>query len=361
MSRSGEKRGRGSVFDNLAGMHDDNPLGMGAGEFEIVGDQNSRHASRAGALQQQSQDRGLRRRIEACRRLVGDQQQWLASQGDGEHHALTHAAGKFERVGVDAARGVRDAYGDQRLDNRRCKAGSRQRPMGFESIPNLLADAAYRVERGSRILKHDADLSTSQLVPSIRENVGSVERQAIGAEVGRRIEDSRNRMRGERFSRAALANQSDELSGGDIEIDPVDCGWPGRAQVEADPQRANREQRRLGWSRIKGHLRFGSRMSRKASPTREKVRIAIINIAPGNTNIHHSPEKIFAAPSETMMPHSASGGRTPSPMKDNPAAFKIAQPMFRDDWTIRVGTILGMICSVMTASGENPARVAAST
>ena len=29
-----------------------------------------------------------------------------------------------------------------------------------------------------------------------------------------------------------------------------------------------------------------------------------------------------------MMPHSAAGGRTPRPMKDKPAAFKIAQPIF---------------------------------
>ncbi len=40
--------------------------------------------------------------------------------------------------------------------------------------------------------------------------------------------------------------------------------------------------------------------------------------------IHHSPDTMKAAPSATMMPHSASGGRTPSPMNERPAALRIA-------------------------------------
>ena len=45
---------------------------------------------------------------------------------------------------------------------------------------------------------------------------------------------------------------------------------------------------------------------------------------PGKNAIHHSPETMKAAPSATMMPHSAVGGRTPSPMKDRPAALRMA-------------------------------------
>ena len=50
----------------------------------------------------------------------------------------------------------------------------------------------------------------------------------------------------------------------------------------------------------------------------------IINAAPGKNAIHHSPETMKAAPSATMIPHSAVGGRTPSPMNDNPAALRMA-------------------------------------
>ena len=123
--------------------------------------------------------------------------------------------------------------------------------MGLEDVPYLSADPADRIERGARILEYDADLSASQLVPSVLENVRSVERQAIGAQIRRRIEDSGDRVRGERFSRAALAHQRDELPGGDIEIDPVDSGWTRRVRAEADRQRADREQRRLGSGRVR--------------------------------------------------------------------------------------------------------------
>src|SRR5207302_10002846 len=60
-------------------------------------------------------------------------------------------------------------------------------------------------------------------------------------------------------------------------------------------------------------LRCGSTMSRRPSPSRLKQNTAIISASPGNGAIHHSPDTMKPAPSATMMPHSAVGGRTPSP------------------------------------------------
>ena len=65
-------------------------------------------------------------------------------------------------------------------------------------------------------------------------------------------------------------------------------------------------------------------MSRSPSPSRLKQNTASISAAPGNSAIHHSPEMMKLAPSATMMPHSGVGGRTPRPMKERPAAFRIA-------------------------------------
>ena len=41
------------------------------------------------------------------------------------------------------------------------------------------------------------------------------------------------------------------------------------------------------------------------------------------------------------MPHSGVGGRTPRPMKDSPAAFRIAQPMLSETCTIIGGRMFG--------------------
>ena len=65
------------------------------------------------------------------------------------------------------------------------------------------------------------------------------------------------------------------------------------------------------------------------------------------------------APSATMIPHSGVGGRTPSPMKLRPAAFRIAQPRFSDACTIIGGSALGKMCSARTRRSELPESFAA--
>ena len=67
------------------------------------------------------------------------------------------------------------------------------------------------------------------------------------------------------------------------------------------------------------------------------------------------------APSATMMPHSACGGRTPRPMNERPAAFRIAQPMLSDTWTIIGGSTFGKTWNARVRRLELPARRAAST
>ena len=51
---------------------------------------------------------------------------------------------------------------------------------------------------------------------------------------------------------------------------------------------------------------------------------ASISDRPGKSAIHHSPDAMKEAPSATMMPHSGVGGRTPRPMKESPAALRMA-------------------------------------
>ena len=67
------------------------------------------------------------------------------------------------------------------------------------------------------------------------------------------------------------------------------------------------------------------------------------------------------APSATMMPHSAAGGRTPRPMNDSPAAFSTAQPRLRDIWIIIGGNALGNTCTASVRRLELPDSRAACT
>ena len=181
------------------------------------------------------------------------------------------------------------------------------------------------------VLEDDADLAAPQLVPAVRQNVNAGHLQAFRAELRGGIQDAGDRVRRERLAGTALADESDELSGANIEIDAVD----GR-RARRRPRRNGSSDRRI---ESKGAIGRSAAVIAVSGPEgragrrrhSENVRIAIISAAPGKTNIHHSPEKMLAAPSETMMPHSACGARTPRPMNDRPAAFRIAQPRLSED------------------------------
>src|SRR5690606_8675722 len=95
------------------------------------------------------------------------------------------------------------------------------------------------------------------------------------------------------------------------------------ASLELDRQIANGEQARCTCNHVR---RRGSRMSRSPSPNRLQQNTEKTSAAPGKNTTHHSPDSIEDAPSATMMPHSGAGGLTPRPMKERPAAFRIAQP-----------------------------------
>src|SRR5215207_5802577 len=135
----------------------------------------------------------------------------------------------------------------------------------------------------------------------------------------RRIEDAHHRIGGDRLARARLADNSERLALGEAERHLLDRAHGAAAGRELDREILDVEQAGLGHVR-----RCGSTRSRRPSPRRLKQNTAIISAAPGNKAIHHSPETMKAAPSATMMPHSGVGGRTPRPMKDRPAALRIA-------------------------------------
>src|SRR6202047_4118895 len=102
---------------------------------------------------------------------------------------------------------------------------------------------------------------------------------------------------------------------------------PDRKRSDLSPQAGRgKETAALRYCTHPHVLRCGSTMSRSPSPSRLKQNTAIICARPGNNAIHHSPDTMKLAPSASMMPHSRVGGRTPSPMKERPAALRVAEP-----------------------------------
>src|SRR4051812_13306729 len=114
----------------------------------------------------------------------------------------------------------------------------------------------------------------------------------------------------------------DELPSSSPQHDAEGGFHSGRGPEER-PQTASRRTH-LAHRRLHHVRLIGSTMSLRPSPIRLKQNTASMSARPGKSAIHHSPDTMKLAPSATMMPHSGVGGRTPRPMKERPAAFRMA-------------------------------------
>ena len=108
MARRPEQRSHVGLLDHPAGVHDDDPVGDLGDDAEVVGDEQNRHADLAPQLVEQRQDLRLDGDVEGGRRLVGDQQQGVAREGDRDHHPLPHSARQLMRILAEALLRGRD-------------------------------------------------------------------------------------------------------------------------------------------------------------------------------------------------------------------------------------------------------------
>src|SRR5262249_17415640 len=202
-------------------------------------------------------------------------------------------------------------------------------------IRDLAPNRADRIERRARILKDHRDLAPAHFCEFLgrrTEKVQRAERGLAGGYTPGRVEDAHHRVGGDRLAGARLAHKRERFALADREAHVVERLHHAGTRAEFDREVVDLERR------DRGHVRLrGSTMSRTPSPRRLKQNTAIIRATPGKSAIHHSPETMNAAPSATMIPHSAVGGRTPSPMNDSPAALRIAYPMGSDICTTMVG------------------------
>ena len=87
--------GRGAAFDDAAGIHHVDAVGITRHHPEIVSDDDQGHVKAARQLLHQFEDLGLDRHVERSRRLVGDDQLRIARERNSDHDALAHAARKL--------------------------------------------------------------------------------------------------------------------------------------------------------------------------------------------------------------------------------------------------------------------------
>src|SRR5450432_498420 len=234
----------------------------------------------------------------------------------------------------------------------------RQPPMRENGIGDLLADGADRMERGARILENHRHGRAMQAAEVAARNPGDVlpaKPDMACRDPARSVQQPRDRKTGDGFARAALTDQAKHLALAERQCDATHRLDQAMSRREGDVQVFDFEQR-------SSHVRMrGSRISRMPSPSRLKHNTDSISARPGKATNHHLPVEMKRAPSATMMPHSGVGGFTPRPMKESPAALRIAQPRLSDTCTAIAGSTFGSRKRNTTEIWLSPQARAAST
>ena len=103
VQRVGEELLRLGQLDDLARVHDRDPVGELEQQRQVVRDEQHREAELALQLLELLQDLALDDDVERGRRLVHDHELRLERERHRDDHALTHAAGELVRVRAHAA------------------------------------------------------------------------------------------------------------------------------------------------------------------------------------------------------------------------------------------------------------------
>ena len=152
-------------FHNLAGVHNRHTVGHVGHHAQVVGDIDDGHVLLALQLADQIQNLRLDGHIQGGGRLVADQDLRTAGHGDGDDHALAHAAGKLMRILIIAALRIGDTHQLQHVDGLALGLAAAHALMQLDGLLNLHADLLQRVQAGHGILRHHGDLAAADGAP----------------------------------------------------------------------------------------------------------------------------------------------------------------------------------------------------
>ena len=104
------------LLDDLAGVHDDHPVGAPGDHAHVVGDEDHGHRQLLAEVVDEVEDLGLDGDVEGRGGLVGDEQLGLAGQRHGDHHPLAQASGELVGVLVQPFGGLGHLHQAQDLE-----------------------------------------------------------------------------------------------------------------------------------------------------------------------------------------------------------------------------------------------------
>jgi len=149
-------------------------------------------------------------------RLVGDDQLGIASERDGDHHALAHAAGELVRILPQPAFGIGDADEADEFDRAPVRRGAVGAAVLLQGFGDLAADGEHGIERGHRLLEHHADVAATDAAHfglAQFAQVTPIEQDLARGNAARRVGDqAQDGKCAHRLARTALAHDRHGLA-----------------------------------------------------------------------------------------------------------------------------------------------------
>ena len=214
-----------AVFHDLAGVHDGHVVAEGGYNAQIMGDQQDGGVEFLLQILHHFQHLSLNGHVQSGGGLIGDEQFGAAGDGDGDHHALLHAAG--ELMGIIVLTESRDTHQLQDLAHALTQFSLGQLLfVELDDLGDLVAHAVDGVQTGHGILEHHGSLGAAQLAQILflhGENGVAVQIDLalgdLGGVGGQHTEDGQG---GGGFTGAGFTHQTEGLAAADGQIDTVD-------------------------------------------------------------------------------------------------------------------------------------------
>ena len=141
-------------FPHLAVAHDNHLVRDFTHQPEIVADEQHAHTVLLLQLGNQVGHLALYRHVQRSRGLIGNQKLGLASNGNGDHHALLLSPGEFVGVGFETLFGVGDTHLSHQLQGPIPGLPRVHSHVNTQDLSDLLTHREHRVERAHRLLEH---------------------------------------------------------------------------------------------------------------------------------------------------------------------------------------------------------------
>ena len=241
----------GADLYDVAGVHHGHPVGNVGHDAQVVGDHDDGQVVFGPQLLEQLQNLSLNGHIQRGGGLVTDQDLRAAGHRNGDHHALTHAAGELVGVLLKTHFRVRDAHVPQVFQCSGSGLGALQALVQGHGLQNLVADGFQRVQAGHGVLHDHGNFAAPDAQPVLFGfQAGQAHRLCAG---GRAVVDGAagdgaigvqqaHETLGEHaLAGAGLAHDGQHFAPVQVQVDAADGVQHPAAQVEPDIQPPHRE------------------------------------------------------------------------------------------------------------------------